>query len=117
MMSVALYRQALDLWIKLHGEEHPYTGWGHLLLGDAESESGQLTDALVEIRRSIAILGRALGRQNSRYLMAEIAYSRVLDATGSHAEAAQIKAAAEPLLQEFYRRQCAGCTMSASAFR
>jgi hypothetical protein len=49
--------------------------------------------------------------------VAEIAYSRVLDATGSHSEAAKIKSAAEPLLKDIYSRQCAGCTVSATAFR
>jgi hypothetical protein len=101
---------------KRHGEEHPYTGWGYLLLGDAHAEAGQLTTALEEMRQGIAILDRTLSRQNPRYLVAEIAYSRVLDATGSHAEAAQIKAAAEPLLKDIYRRQCIGCTVSAAAF-
>jgi tetratricopeptide (TPR) repeat protein len=115
-VGVARYRQALELWRKRHGEEHPYTGWGHLLLGDADAEAGQLTAALGKMRQGIAILDRALGRQNPRYLLKEIAYSRVLDATGSHSEAAQIKATAEPLLTDIYRRQCAGCTVSAAAF-
>jgi hypothetical protein len=60
-VGVARYRQALDLWRRLHGEEHSYTGWGHLLLGDAEAAAGQLTTALREIRQSVAILDRALG--------------------------------------------------------
>jgi tetratricopeptide (TPR) repeat protein len=115
-VSLARYRQALDLWRRLHGEEHPYTGWGHLLLGDVEAEAGQLTAALGEMRQGIAILDCALGRQNPRYLLAEMAYSRVLDATGSHSEAAQIRAQAEPLLKDIYRRQCADCTVSAVAF-
>ncbi len=115
-MSVVRYGQALDLLRKRHGEEHPYTGWGYLLLGDAHAEAGQLTTALEEMRQGIAILDRTLSRQNPRYLVAEIAYSRVLDATGSHAEAAQIEAAAEPLLKDIYRKQCAGCTVSATAF-
>lgn len=115
-MSAVRYGQALDLLRKRHGEEHPYTGWGYLLLGDVHAEAGQLTTALEEMKRGIAIVDHTISRQNPRYLVAEIAYSRVLDATGSHAEAAQIKAAAEPLLKDIYRRQCAGCTVSATAF-
>jgi len=115
--GVARYRQALDLWRKSHGEEHPYTGWGYLLLADADAKAGHLTTALGEMRQSVVILERTVGRQNTRYLLAEIAYSRVLDATGSHSEAAQIKATAEPLLNDIYRRQCAGCTISAASFR
>jgi tetratricopeptide (TPR) repeat protein len=115
-MSVTSYRQSLDLLRKRHGEEHPSTGWGYLLLGEAHAEASQLTTALGEMRQGLAILDRTLSRQNPHYLVAEIAYSRVLDATGSHSEAAQIKAAAEPLLKDIYRMQCAGCTVSATAF-
>jgi tetratricopeptide (TPR) repeat protein len=114
--SVTSYRQALDLLKKCHGEEHPFTGWGYLLLGEANAEAGQLTTALVEMRQGIAILDRTLSLQNPRYLVAKIAYSRILDATGSHSEAAQIRAASEPLLKDIYRKQCAGCTVSAIAF-
>ncbi len=116
-LSMAKFRQSLDLWRRLHGEEHPYTGWGYLLLGDAEAAAGQLTLAQREIKQSVGILDRTLGRQNPRYLLAELAYARALDAAGSHREAAQIKSAAEPQLKEIYRKQCAGCTVSAMAFR
>lgn len=114
--SIKSYRQALDLW-KLHGGEHPYVGWGYLLLGDAEAAAGEFTVSVDDMKQGIAILDRALGPQNPRYLMAELAYSQVLDAAGSHAEAAQIKASAEPLLQAIYRKQCAGCTVSVASWR
>jgi tetratricopeptide (TPR) repeat protein len=115
-MSVARYQKALDLWRRGHGEEHPFTAWGHLLLGDAQFEAGQLTTALDEIKHGVAILDRTVGHQNPHYLIAELAYSRVLDATGSHPEAAKVKATAESLLKDVYRKQCAGCTISAAAF-
>lgn len=115
-MSVMRYQQSLDLLSRYYGEEHPSTGWSYLLLGEAHAEAGQLTSALGEMRQGVAILERTLSRQNPHYLAAEMAYSRVLDATGSHSEAAQIKAAAEPLLKDIYRRQCTGCTVSATAF-
>ena len=115
-MSVVRYRMALDLWRRRHGEEHPFTGWGHLLLGDAQFEAGQLANALEEIKKGVAILDRTVGPQNPHYLIAELAYSRILDATGSHAEAARVKATAESLLKNAYRNQCAGCTISAAAF-
>jgi tetratricopeptide (TPR) repeat protein len=115
-MSVAKYGKALDLWRRRHGEEHPYTAWGHLLLGDAQYEAGQLAAALAEIRQCVAVIDRTLGHNNPHYLLAELAYSRVLDATGSHVEAARIKATAESLLKDARRDQCAGCTISAAAF-
>jgi tetratricopeptide (TPR) repeat protein len=116
-MSVASYGQALDLSRRLHREEHPSTGWGYLLLGEAHAEAGQLTTALEEMRQGVAVLDHTLSRQNPHYLVAELAYSRILDATGFHAKAAEIKASAEGLLKDVYRRQCAGCTISATAFR
>ncbi len=115
-MSAVRYRQALDLSRRFHGEEHPFTGWDYLLLGAAHAEADQLTTALEEMRHGVAVLERTLSNENPRYLVAEIAYSRVLDATGSHAEAARIKSRAEPLLKDIYQRQCAGCTVSAAAF-
>jgi tetratricopeptide (TPR) repeat protein len=115
--SALRYQQALDLSMRFHGEEHPFTGWDYLLLGIAHSEKGELTTALGEMRQGIAILERTLSKQNPRYLVAEIAYSRVLDATGSHTEATRIKVTAEALLKDTYQRQCSGCTVSAAAFR
>lgn len=115
--SVARYSKALDLWRKRHGEEHRFTGWGHLLLGDAQFEAGQLTTALDEIKQGVAILERTVGPQNPHYLIAELAYARILDATGSHAEAARIKATAESLLKDANQTQCAACTISVAALR
>jgi hypothetical protein len=68
------------------------------------------------MRQGVAILDHTLSRQNPHYLAAELAYSRILDATGSHAEAARIKASAETLLNDVHRKQCAGCTISVAAF-
>ena len=109
-VSTARYRQALDLWRRLHGENHSYTGWGYLLLGDADASAGQLTAALAEIKQSMVILDRSVGRQNSRYLAAEMAYARVLDMAGSRVEAARIRATTEPVMKEGYLGQCIGCT-------
>ena len=44
-----------------------------------------------------------------------MAYSRVLEATGYHAESAAMKATAEGLLKDAYWKQCAGCTISVAA--
>ncbi len=115
--SIAKYKQALDLWRKLHGEEHPDTGWGLVLLGAADAEGGNSSAGLAEMKQGIAILGRTLGQKNPRFLSVEETYARLLDKEGFHGEAAQVKAATEPILQEVYREQCAGCTVSAAALR
>jgi tetratricopeptide (TPR) repeat protein len=115
--SVSRYRQSLDLLIKRHGEEHPFAGWGYMLLGRAHAEAGQLTKALAEVNQGRAILGRTLDNQNPKYLTAEIAYSDVLDATGAHLEAAQIRTSAERQLKEGLSHRCNNCTISAAAFQ
>jgi tetratricopeptide (TPR) repeat protein len=115
--SIVKYEQALDLWRKLHGEEHPDTGWGLVLLGAADAEGGHSSAGLAEMKQGIAILGRTLGQKNPRYLSVEVTYARLLDKEGFHAEAARVKAATEPILQEVYREECVGCTVSAAALR
>ena len=115
--SASRYQQALDLWRKGHGEEHLFVGWGYTLLGAAHADAGELPTALAEMKRGIAILERTAGTQNPRYLMAEIAYSRVLDETGSHSEAARIKTDAEHQLSAFYSNQCVSCAVSVAALR
>ena len=114
-ISIARYKQALSLWRKLHGEEHPDTGWGLVLLGAADAEGGNSSAGLAEMKQGVAILGRTLGQRNLRYLSVEVTYARLLDKEGFHAEAAQVKAATGPILQEVYREQCVGCTVSAAA--
>jgi len=115
--SVSRYQQSLDLWRRRHGEEHPFTGWGYALLGEAHAGTGDSTKALADKKQGLAILGRTLNHQNPWYLTAEMAYSHVLDETGAHFEAAQIKASAERLLRESYTRQCVNCTIRVAAFQ
>jgi len=115
--TVSAYQHSLDLWRKGHGEEHPFTGWGYILLGNAKAEAGDLTLALVDMQRGLAVLDRTLGQRNTRYLTAEIAYSRVLDRTGAHTEAARMKTDAERELKDLHRAQCFACTVSAASFR
>ena len=115
-MSITSYGRALALAQRRHGEEHPSTGWSYVLLGNANAAAGQWKDALEEMRNGLTILDRTMGQQSQHYLIAEMAYSRVLDAAGFHSEAAQIKAEAKPLLQARSRGQCDGCTVTAAAF-
>jgi tetratricopeptide (TPR) repeat protein len=115
--SVLRYRQSLDLLRKRHGEEHPFVGWSYMLLGRAHADVGESTTALAEMNRGLAILGRTLNSQNPKYLSAEIAYSYVLDATGAHQEAAQMRTSAERQLKEGLSRRCSNCTISVAAFQ
>jgi hypothetical protein len=69
------------------------------------------------MRTGLTILDHALGHRNAKYIGAELAYSQVLDQSGLHAEAAQMRAASEKASKDYYRSQCAGCTINIAAFR
>lgn len=115
--SVSKYQQSLDLLRKVHGEEYASTGWGYVLLGQVQAETGDLSGSLAEIVKGLGILGRTLNSQDPRFLSAEIAYSRVLDRAGKRSEAQSIRADAEGQLKTFRSSQCVDCTVSAKAFQ
>jgi len=115
--AVADYERSLELSKRIHGERHWLTGWDYMLLGKAYSESGNVDQALADMREGLGILDRALGRRNPRYFAAQIAYSKALGRAGLSAQAAQWRAAGERAEKDFYRSQCVGCTINAAAFR
>jgi len=113
----AAYQHALELVERSRGEQHWLAGWEHMLLGKAYAESGDFRNALANMQTGLTILDHALGQNNPKYFSAELAYSRVLDQFGLHAEAAQMRAAAEKTSKGYYGSQCAGCTINVVAFR
>jgi tetratricopeptide (TPR) repeat protein len=115
--AVAAYQRALQLVERSRGEQHWLAGWEHMLVGKAYAESGDFRSALANMQTGLTILDHALGQKNPKYFAAELAYSRVLDQFGSHAEAAQMHAAAEKASKDYHGGQCAGCTINLAAFR
>jgi tetratricopeptide (TPR) repeat protein len=115
--AVAAFQHALELVERSRGEQHWLAGWEHMLLGKAYAESGDFRSALANMQTGLTILDHALGQKNPKYFTAELAYSRVLDQFGSHAEAAQMRAAAEKASKDYYRGQCAGCKINVAGFR
>jgi tetratricopeptide (TPR) repeat protein len=115
--ALADYQQALELVERSRGEQHWLAGWEHMLLGKAYAESGDFRSALANMQTGLTILDHALGQKNPKYFAAELAYSRVLDQFGLHAEAAQMRAAAGKASKDYYGSQCAGCTINVAAFR
>ena len=115
--AVGKYQRALDLCIRTHGEQHWLTGWEYILRGEAYSLAGDRSTALGDMREGLTILDHAVGRKNPKYLIAEIVYSRLLDRTGSHAEAAQERASAERGIKDLYDSQCVSCTINVAGFR
>lgn len=115
--AVSKYQQSLDLLRRFHGDEYASTGWGYVLLGQVQAESGDLNRSLTDMAKGLAILSRTLNSQDPRYLLAEIAYSHVLDRDGKRNEAASIRTNAERQLRTVRNSQCIDCTVSATAFR
>ena len=115
--AVAAYQRASELIERSRGEQHWLAGWEHMLLGKAYAESGDSRSALANMQTGLTILDHALGQKNPKYFAAELEYSRLLDQIGSHAGAAQMRAAAEIASKDYYGGRCAGCTINVSAFR
>jgi tetratricopeptide (TPR) repeat protein len=115
--AVEGYQRALDLCKRSRGEQHWLTGWEYMLRGKAYARAGDIERALVDMQKGLEILDHAVGRRNPKYFAAQFAYSQVLDQTGSHAKAAQLRATTERASKEFYGHQCVGCTIGVTAFR
>ena len=115
--AIPLYQQALEVLKRARGDEHWLVGWEYALLGNAHAESGDLSAALANMRICLPILDHALGSGSPKYLVAEVAYARMLDRAGLHGEAAQVRRTVERARKDHPGNQCAGCTVSVAAFQ
>jgi hypothetical protein len=116
-IAAAKYGSSLEIVKRIRGEQHWLTGWDYMLRGKAYAQAHDMEKALDDMRKGLMILDQALGDRNPKYLAAQIAYSEVLYRAGSHAQAAQVNAAAQQAIKAFYRGQCIGCTINVAAFR
>lgn len=115
--AVQQYQLALEFCERANGKQHWLTGWEHMLRGKAYAQEGDTQHALADMQQGLTILEHTLGRKNPKYFISEIAYSQVLEQSGSHTEAVRLKTAAEQASKEFYGAQCVGCTINIAAFR
>jgi tetratricopeptide (TPR) repeat protein len=115
--AAAKYGRSLEIVKRTRGEQHWLTGWDYMLRGKAYAQSGDTEKALADMGKGLTILEHTLGVRNPKYFAAQLAYSQALDRAGSHAEAAQVNAAAQQAIKAFYRDQCIGCTINVAAFR
>jgi tetratricopeptide (TPR) repeat protein len=113
--ALVAYRNALRLWQQKHGETNLLVGWGYMLLGKVCFETGHAEEAGEYMRKGLEILERTAGRESFKFLIAELAYAPVLDASGAHDEARTMKTRAKDALELFYRRQCTGCSIGVDA--
>jgi tetratricopeptide (TPR) repeat protein len=115
--AIPLYQHALALTKQCRGEQYWLVGWEYVLLGYANVESGDSSVALADMRKGLDILDHGLGKGNPKYLVAELAYARVLDRIGLRVEAAQVRRTVERARKDHSGNQCAGCTISVAAFQ
>jgi tetratricopeptide (TPR) repeat protein len=113
--AVAAYRHAVTLLQQSHGNRHVMVGWTYVLLGNATGAVGNYPDALAEMREGLSILDDTVGRMNVHYISSELAYARVLDASGLHDKAQILIKMDEGLLKSFYQSQCVQCSVSVAA--
>lgn len=93
--AVADYQHALALWKQTHEDQHPETAWLYVLLGCAYLQTGDLASARQMTSVGLKLLEASSDHQTPRYLDAELAYSKVLDASGSHDEASRLRKEAQ----------------------
>jgi len=113
--AISGYQHALALREPLHGEQHPAIGLDLMRLGKAYAEAGDISSALENMRKGLDILGQTEGLHSASYLIAETAYVQVLDASGAHSQARELKTKTEEALNNLYRNQCAQCRISVAA--
>jgi hypothetical protein len=115
--AVAGFRNALELCIRIQGEQHWLAGWQHVLRAKAYLEAGDTSSALADAQKGLLILEHALGTKNPTYVASQLFYSQVLDRAGLRDEGARLRAAAEQARKDLYNGQCTGCTINVAGFR
>ena len=116
-VAIVGYEHALALWSQTHSPDHPYVGWGEVLLATAHDRAGHTQKALMEAHEGLSILRRSPGPQSRRYIDAELAYARILDHAGAREEAMRMQSEAESSARRYVTEQCAGCTIDVAAFQ
>ncbi len=102
--AVSGYQRSLNLSKLSHDDEHPETAWLYVLLGEAYLQTGNIAEARENTSRGLKLLEESAGRQSSRFLGAELAYAKVLDASGAREEASTLRKEAEANLKKEAQR-------------
>lgn len=115
--AVSDYRHALELWSQSREDQQPKTAWLYVLLGTAYLQAGDVANARETTSRGLTLLEASSGRETPRYFAAEVAYSKVLDASGAHDEASRLRKEAQASLNTGTDRQRAQSQISVAALR
>jgi tetratricopeptide (TPR) repeat protein len=116
--GVESYQRALRLWKEAHGEQHPLTAWGMLLLGQAQAFSGERQEGVRTMGEGLARTAATLGDKSLRYLAAQTAYARLLDQTRNGVQAGRLREDVRRKQPAAFASQgCNNCTISGMALR
>ena len=115
--AISHFQHALDLWEQSHQDQQPKTAWLYVLLGSAYLQAGDVANARANTTRGLTMLEASSGRETPRYFAAQVAYSKVLDASGAHEEAARLRKDAQASLDTGTDRQRAQSQISVNALR
>ena len=96
--AIAEYQHALTVWKQSHTDQELETASLYVLLGSAYLKAGDIDSARQLTTQGLHLLEAISGRQTTRYLDAELAYAKVLDASGSHDEASKLRNQAQAAL-------------------
>ena len=96
--AIAEYQHALAVWKQSHSDQELETASLYVLLGGAYLKAGDIASARQLTTQGLHLLEAISGRETPRYLDAELAYAKVLDASGSHDEASKLRSEAQAAL-------------------
>lgn len=115
--AITDYEHALDFWKQTHKDQEQRTAWLYVLLGGAYLQAGDIANARENTSRGLVLLETSSGRETPRYLLAELTYAKVLDASGAHNEASRLRKDAQAGLNTDTDRQRAKSEISVNALR
>ena len=115
--AIACYQHSLDLWRQTHEDQQQKAAWLYVLLGGAYLQSGDIAHARETTTHGLAMLEAASGPQTPMYFLAQLAYSKVLDASGARDEASTLRDQAQASLNTATDHQRAQSHISIAALR
>jgi tetratricopeptide (TPR) repeat protein len=115
--AIVAYKQAIDIWTRIHGPHFLMLGVAYALLGDELDKLGEYQEAISDLHHALTLLEDAPGKDSTAYLRVELAYAHALRDSGSKQEASLLEKEAKTALTRARAQQCVGCTISAESFR
>lgn len=115
--AISDYLHALDLWKQSSEAQPPRTAWLYVLLGGAYLQAGDIPNARENTSHGLALLEACSGTGTPRYFLAQLAYSKVLDASGAHDEASALRSQAQAAMNTGTDQQHSRSTISINALR